>query len=104
MTITMETALPAAAVTEGNGAGAERFRFAELAFPGIGMKTGDVLIIDTKRLEVTLNGKSALDRLTDDSDLENLQLHPGPNILSVDQDGQDTAPVSVSVSWRDRWV
>lgn len=91
---------PANAETDGRGEGLTRYRFAELAFPSIGMSAGDVLIIDTAKLEIMLNGKNALDKLADDSDPENFRLHPGENRISID--GSGTA--DIRTAWRDRWL
>lgn len=99
--ILIENQPAAAALTLGRGDGITKHRFAELALPGIGMKAGDVLIIDTQRMEIMLNGRNALDRLSDDSDPESFRLHPGENRMSFDG---DAAEADIRVAWKDRWL
>ena len=92
---------PAVTETKGSGDGVTVHRFAELALPGIGMKAGDVLVIDIENMEITLNGSNALDRLSDDSDPENFRIHPGTNRISFDG---DPAEADIRVAWKDRWL
>jgi hypothetical protein len=69
-----------------------------MSIPTVNMVAGDVLIIDTDAMTVTLNGTSILDKVSDDSVFFALKF--GGNALSVD--GAGTA--DIKVAYKDRWL
>jgi hypothetical protein len=76
-----------------------RFRLYEFQFEGE-FVAGDVVTIDSKTFEVTLNGENAL-HLTGKDNFPTVR--PGEQVLTyADEEGSRT--VRVKIRWKDRWL
>ena len=72
-----------------------------ISLPGLVLKPGDELVIDTCEMTVSVNGQNMMKFVSDDSEF--FSLLPGDNEL-IYTDGVTTRKVSIDILWKDRWV
>lgn len=72
-----------------------------ISLPGLILKPGDELVIDTCEMTVSVNGQNMMKFVSDDSEF--FSLLPGDNEI-IYTDGVTTRKVSIDILWKDRWV
>lgn len=72
-----------------------------IKLPGLVLKPGQELVIDTEAMTVTLNGVNAAELVSMDSDF--ISLSPGENILVFEDGGQSRA-AQIKIEWKPRWL
>lgn len=72
-----------------------------ISLPGLVLKPGDELVIDTCEMTVSVNGQNMMKFVSDDSEF--FSLLPGDNEI-IYTDGVTTRKVSIDILWKDRWV
>ena len=77
----------------------EKAKSFEFEFIG-GFKPGDVIVIDSKRMMVTLNGENALHLVGKD---EFPEIRPEQNEFLY-SDASGTRTVRIRIKWQDRWL
>ena len=86
------------AVAEASGEALSTYGSVTLELKGVNMVSGDMLIIDTEHMTVTLNGQSVVDKITDASAF--FKLEPGDNDIIV----EGASRADVRILWKDRWL
>lgn len=72
-----------------------------IKLPGLILKPGDELVIDTCEMTVSVNGQNMMKFVSNDSEF--FSLLPGDNEI-IYTDGVTTRKVSIDILWKDRWV
>lgn len=72
-----------------------------IKLPGLVLKPGDELVIDTCEMTVSVNGQNMMKFVSNDSEF--FSLLPGDNEI-IYTDGVTTRKVSIDILWKDRWV
>jgi hypothetical protein len=74
----------------------------EMSFPGLALRPGDELVIDTDLMTVTLNGVNIVHYASMDSKF--IQLLAGSNTLVWQDASGASRQASVRVEWKPRWL
>jgi hypothetical protein len=69
-----------------------------IRLPDLFMSEGDMLLINTEEMTVTLNGENIVNLVSDDSVF--FALKPGDNDVQIDADGD----ADLRLLWKDRWL
>lgn len=88
-------------ITEANGTTVSIYELSLLLIEKINMVAGDMLVIDTEHMTVTLNGINVVDKIVDDSIF--FDLKPGLNQISVESVGS-ASTAEIKIIWKDRWL
>jgi Phage tail protein. len=79
-----------------------QFTFEAVELSGLSLKPGQVLIIDTGAMTITLDGENAM-HYFDSQTSDFFDLSPGENIVIL-QDGNLNRNATVDIKWRNKWV
>lgn len=88
----------AEAKAEARGTKVSIYEIVTMAINDINMSAGDILVIDTAQMIVTLNGVSIVDKISDSSAF--FDLKPGLNEVTVT--GESAA--DIKILWKDKWL
>lgn len=88
----------AAARADAKGRKVSIYEIVKIVIDSVNMAAGDILVVDTKHMAVTLNGVNIVDKISDTSAF--FDLKPGVNEITVSGD----APADIKVLWKDRWL
>lgn len=86
------------AESEAHGTQVSVYELITIVLNDLNMKAGDLLVIDTEHMTVTLNGINVVDKIPDDSGF--FDLNSGDNQITI----SDAGKVDVTILWKDRWL
>lgn len=88
----------ATARADAKGSKVSIYEIVKIVIDSVNMAAGDILVVDTEHMTVTLNGVNIVDKISDTSAF--FDLKPGLNEITASGD----APADIKVLWKDRWL
>lgn len=81
--------------------GFNTFTYSQISLPGLEVRAGDELFIDTDNMTVTLNGQNVMRFVSRDSEF--FRIRPGHNEILYEGTGNNSQ-ADIRILWKDAWL